>query len=75
MKVNSELKINNYVIEIWINLLNMVKILSDSDNSLSRTHDDWAQISASLLHLRQTDFRNDQNSIPNTKSFVGWKMK
>ena len=41
MKVNSELKINNYVIEIWINLLNMVKILSDSDNSLSRTHHDW----------------------------------
>ena len=67
MKVNSELKINNYVIEIWINLPNMDKILSDSDNSLSRTHDDWAQISASLLHLRQTDFRNDQNSIVNTK--------
>ena len=53
MKVNSELKINNYVIEIWINLLNMVKILSDSDNSLSRTHHDSAQISNSL-HLRLT---------------------
>ena len=69
MKVNSELKINNYVIEIWINLLNMVKILSDSDNSLSRTHHDSAQISNSL-HLRQTDFRNDQNSIVNTKRAV-----
>ena len=55
MKVNSELKINNYVIEIWINLLNMVKILSDSDNSLSRVHHDWAQISNSL-HFRQTDW-------------------
>ena len=48
VKVNTVFKINNYVIQIWINLLNMVKISSEFDNSLSRTHHDYAQISNSL---------------------------